>query len=84
MIMDLETSRNVNLQYLSGHPSDATILITSDGESILIPWDINLAKKHSEVDEIVDPRNFQYNTSLVLKNLIEKRWKKTSFKIGIH
>lgn len=84
MIMDLEASRNVNLHYLSGHPSDATILITSDGESILIPWDINLAEKHSEVDEIVDPSNFQYNTSLVLKNLIEKRWKKTSFKIGVH
>jgi Xaa-Pro aminopeptidase len=84
MIMDLEVSRNVNLQYLSGHPNDATVIITSNGESLLIPWDINLAEKHSEVDQIIDPSNYQYNTSLVLKNLIEKRWKKSSYKMGVH
>jgi Xaa-Pro dipeptidase len=84
MILDSENSRNVNLQYLSGHPTDAIIIITSKGESILIPWDIPLAKKHSEVDEILDPCNFQYNTYKALKHLIEERWKKTSITFGVH
>ncbi|TXT60120.1 MAG: hypothetical protein BAJALOKI2v1_130002 [Promethearchaeota archaeon] len=84
MIMDSEVARNVNLRYLSGHPNDAIVIITSNGESILIPWDINLAEKHSEVDEILDPSNFQYNSSLVLKNLIEERWNKTLYKMGVH
>ena len=54
MIADYEESRDVNLQYLSGHPSDSIVLIHSSGESILLPWDINIAEKHSEVDEIID------------------------------
>ena len=48
MITDYEDSRNVNLHYLSGHPTDATILVKSSGESFLVPWDVPLAEKHSE------------------------------------
>jgi len=84
MITDYENSRNVNLQYLSGHPTDATILINSSGESILIPWDVPLAEKHSEVDEIINPANFSFNIFLAMKELFENRWKKSSITIGVH
>jgi len=84
MITDYENSRNVNLQYLSGHPTDATILINSSGESILIPWDVPLAEKHSEVDEIINPANFSFNIFLAMKDLFENRWKKSSITIGVH
>lgn len=84
MITDYENSRNVNLQYLSGHPTDATMLINSSGESYLIPWDVNLAEKHAEVDEIINPANFSYNPSLAMKNLLENRFKKSSIKVGVH
>jgi len=84
MITDYENSRNVNLQYLSGHPTDATILINSSGETILIPWDVPLAEKHSEVDEIINPANFNFNPSLAIKDLFENRWKKSSLTIGVH
>jgi len=83
LITDYENSRNVNLQYLSGHPTDATILINSSGESILIPWDVPLAEKHSEVDEIINPANFSFNVSLVIKDLFENRWKKSSITVGV-
>ena len=84
MIADYEENRNVNLQYLSGHPSDAMLFITSSGESFLIPWDVALAEKHSEVDEIINPANFRYNSFLALKDLFENRWKKTNVKVGAH
>ena len=84
LINDYENSRNVNLQYLSGHPTDATVLINSSGESILIPWDVPLAEKHSEVDEIINPANFGFNVSLAMKDLFENRWKKSSIKVGVH
>ena len=84
MITDYENSRNINLQYLSGHPTDATLLITSSGESFLIPWDVNLAEKHSQVDEIVNPANFSYNASLAINSIFEKRWKKSSITVGVH
>ena len=84
MITDYENSRNVNLQYLSGHPTDATILINSSGESILIPWDVPLAEKHSEVDEIINPANFSFNIFLAMKELFKNRWKKSSITVGVH
>ena len=84
LIADYENSRNVNLQYLSGHPTDATILISSSGESFLIPWDVPLAEKHSEVDEIINPANFKYNPLLAMKDLFENRWKKSSLTVGVH
>jgi Xaa-Pro aminopeptidase len=84
MITDYENSRNVNLQYLSGHPTDATILINSSGESVLVPWDVPLAEKHSEVDEIINPANFSYNLFLAVKDLFENRWKKSSITVGVH
>ncbi len=84
MITDYEDSRNVNLQYLSGHPTDATILINSSGETILIPWDVPLAEKYSEVDEIINPANFSFNPTLAMKDLFENRWKKSSITIGVH
>ena len=84
MITDYEDSRNVNMQYLSGHPTDATVLINSSGETILMPWDISLAQKYSEVDEIINAANFSYNPFLALKDLYENRWKKSSYTVGIH
>jgi len=84
MISDFENSTNVNLQYLSGHPKDAFLLVASDGESILIPWDISLAGKCAEVDEIVDFSNFKYNFYLTIKEVIKKRWKKSSITVGVH
>ena len=75
LISDFENSENVNLQYLSGHPTDAFILITSSGESVLIPWDVVLAKKHSEVDEIIDPFNFMMGDGLNTARLYgPRRW----------
>jgi len=84
LITDNENSRNVNLQYLTGHPTDATVLIKSSGESFLIPWDVPLAEKHSEVDEIINPANFSFNTVLALKDLFENRWKKSTITVGVH
>jgi Xaa-Pro aminopeptidase len=84
MITDYENSRNINLQYLSGHPTDATLLISANGESILMPWDVALAEKHSEVDEIINPANFSFNIFLAMKDLFENRWKKSSITIGVH
>ena len=84
MIIDMENSKNINLHYLSGHPDNAIILITKDGETILIPGDIQLAEKHAEVDEIIDLSNFNYNYYLIIKDLVENRWKKSSLMFGVH
>ena len=84
MIMDTEYCKNINLHYLSGHPDNAILLINKAGESILVPGDIQLAEKHSEVDEIIDLSNYERNFYLAIKDLVENRWKKASLTFGVH
>ncbi|MFW9819321.1 MAG: M24 family metallopeptidase [Candidatus Thorarchaeota archaeon] len=84
MIYDFEIARNINLQYLSGHPSDAILLISKAGESILIPADYQLANEYAEVDEILDIRNFKYNFHLAIKEIADNQWKKSSLIFGVH
>jgi Xaa-Pro dipeptidase len=58
-ITDTERTRNTSLRYLSGHPTDAELLLFADGHTILIPWDLELAGKLAEVDEILNPLDFE-------------------------
>ena len=45
VFIDNEEHRDPAIPYFTGHPSDAILIITSDGSSVLIPWDEILAKK---------------------------------------
>lgn len=38
VIEDTEGRRDPSIRYLSGHPSDALLFITSDARSLLVPW----------------------------------------------
>ena len=44
VLCDREGMRNPSIRYLTGHPSDSVLFIFADGRSLLLPWDINLAK----------------------------------------
>ena len=58
-ITDTERTRNASLRYLSGHPTDAELLLFADGYTTLIPWDLELAGSLAEVDEILNPLDFE-------------------------
>ncbi|MFX0015592.1 MAG: M24 family metallopeptidase [Promethearchaeota archaeon] len=54
-IRDSEDHRDVNLKYLSGHPEDASLFIdVQNRQLILVPWDYQLAKDYSEVDQLIN------------------------------
>jgi len=82
-IMDSEVAHDVNLQYLSGHPMDATLLLKSDGETALIPWDLNLAKEHAQVDEIIDLNNYNRNDHKFFEDYFATKFPKEKITIGI-
>ena len=44
VLCDREGMRNPSIRYLTGQPSDSVLFIFADGRTILLPWDINLAK----------------------------------------
>ena len=83
LIDDSETSRDINLQYLSGHPTDGLYALTSTGENCLIPWDLLLAKEHAQADEIIDATKFKYSSYLALKEYISSKISKSSPVIGV-
>ena len=83
IVSDSEESPSVNLQYLSGHPNDGMFAVSSSGESCLFPWDMNLAKKHAQVDEILNPSDYGYSYFQALNAFIANHVQNTSPTIGI-
>lgn len=50
---DSEERRDVSVRYLTGHPSDAVLILFADRRSVLIPWDENLANLKAHADKLV-------------------------------
>lgn len=44
VLCDREGLRDSSVRYLTGHPSDSVLFLFADGRSLLLPWDINLAR----------------------------------------
>ena len=51
--IDSEEHREPAVPYLTGHNSDAIVIVFSDGYTYLIAWDENLAKKIAFYDKLV-------------------------------
>jgi Xaa-Pro aminopeptidase len=83
LIQDSETSRDVNLQYFSGHPTDGSYVLTSSGENCLIPWDLLLAKEHAQVDEIIDVSKYKNSSFLAFKDFVSNKISKSSPVVGV-
>ncbi|MCL2705319.1 MAG: Xaa-Pro peptidase family protein [Spirochaetaceae bacterium] len=58
VLKDFEGSRNSSIRYLTGHPQDAILFIFAKGATLLVPWDINLAKEKSCCTEIIPYTEF--------------------------
>ncbi len=58
---DSEDNRDSSLRYLSGHPSDALLIVLDSGKSFLFPWDENLASIKAHADEIIPLTKFKCN-----------------------
>jgi len=52
MIEDAEGQRDSNLRWLSGMPADALLFLSVERKSLLVPWDINLARLYGNADYI--------------------------------
>ncbi|HUT81460.1 MAG TPA: M24 family metallopeptidase [Candidatus Bathyarchaeia archaeon] len=84
LIADWENARDVNMKYLSGHPMDASMVITAGGETCLAPWDLLLAEDHAQVDLILDTAEFADRLSGGAIHYIKEFVKKESPVIGVN
>lgn len=70
VFIDNEEHRDPSVPYYTGHPSDACLIIFSDGFSYLIPWDENLAKQRAFYDKLVPFTRYKNNNIDAVKAVL--------------
>jgi Xaa-Pro dipeptidase len=59
MFEDTEGRRDPSIRYFCGHPGDALLFIASDGRSMLVPWDMNMAAAMASIETITAYTDFE-------------------------
>ena len=67
---DTEGRRDPSVRYFTGQPSDALLIITAEGKSILIPWDVNMAREMATVNAILPYTDFGRNATTTLSRIL--------------
>ena len=69
---DDENHRNPAVRYYTNHPSDAILIITKNGKSVLCPWDINIANQKSFVETIIPFTKFDRDEIKAVDGILKK------------
>lgn len=72
LIEDTEGRRDNSVRYLSGQPSDALLVISADGGSVLVAWDVNMAANLAHADTVLAYSDFQRLPSKALEGALAK------------
>ncbi len=63
-------TKDAQVRYLTGMPSDSVLVLFGSGKAVLLPWDINLANARANADEIIPYTDFDRKLNTALRNLI--------------
>lgn len=69
---DTEGRRDPSLRYFTGLPTDALLVLTAEGQSILIPWDVNMAQEMATVDRILPYTDFGRTATNALSQVLKQ------------
>jgi Xaa-Pro dipeptidase len=69
---DAEGRRDPSIRYLTGQPGESLLVIAADGRSILVSWDINMARSMGEADEILAYTDFSRLPARALAGVLER------------
>lgn len=69
---DTEGRRDPSLRYFTGLPTDALLILTAEGSSILIPWDVNMAQEMATVDKILPYTDFGRTATNALSQVLKQ------------
>lgn len=72
VLEDTEGRRDPAIRYFTGHPSDALLIMTITGHSVLCPWDEIMAGKMANVDVIVPYTDFGRNPVTAVRGITER------------
>jgi Xaa-Pro dipeptidase len=69
---DVEGRRDEAVRYLTGQPGDALLVVTADGRTVLVAWDVNLARLLATADEILAYTDFARLPLRALADVLER------------
>lgn len=72
ILEDTEGRRDPSIRYFTGHPSDALLILTITGHSVLCPWDENLANQMAFVDVIAPYTDYGRHAVTAVQAIIAK------------
>ena len=83
VFIDNEEHRDPSIRYLTGHPSDAVLVVFSDGYDVLVPWDEILAKKISFCSKMIPYTKYKNDSIAAVKAVMKKTTHATNKKIAM-
>lgn len=69
---DTEGRRDTSVRYFTGQPGDALLILTASGESVLIPWDMNMAQEMATVDTLLPYTDFGRTATTALAQVLKR------------
>jgi len=69
---DTEGRRDATIRWLTGHPGDALLFLSVDRKSLLMPWDVIIAKAYSRADFIIPYNEFDRMPLKAVRGAAEK------------
>lgn len=78
---DFEHQRSPSVRYLCGHPGDAFLLVSATGASVLVPWDLNMAKAMASAEETIPYTAFGRSSAKATRAALESLGIKPGMKI---
>jgi Xaa-Pro dipeptidase len=71
MLEDAEGRRDPAVRWLTGQPGDALLFLSVDKRSVLVPWDVNIAKIFADTDDIVPYIEFERQPIKTARSIAE-------------
>lgn len=69
---DTEGRRDPSIRYFCGHPGDALLFIAAGGQSLLVPWDVNMAAAMASIEAVVPYTDFKRSPFAAMAGALDK------------
>ncbi len=80
---DEEGRRDPALRYLCGQHADAVLVVTAEGRSVLVSWDLEMAQRNGHADKILPYTDYGRNLSGILSKLLAEMGIKPGARVEI-
>jgi Xaa-Pro dipeptidase len=71
MFEDTEPRRDPAIRWMTGQPGDALLFLSVDRQSILVPWDINMAMKYADAETVIPYTDLDRQALIAFRSVVD-------------